>query len=180
MTRPICTVMVGFPGLGKSKYLESAVDGDLGDTVFVYSTDAFIEEAAKHFGTTYDAAFKDNIDSAVKVMDALLDEAIDDELDVYWDQTNLTAAKRAKIIAKMKKAGYDVECICFVPPEAGHFSDLKVWRDRLDSRPGKTIPTGVMTSMMENFVVPTIEEGFSKIEFYNMYGNLVAIDYEYY
>jgi hypothetical protein len=31
--------------------------------------------------------------------------------------------------------------------------------------------------MYEKFVVPTIEEGFDSITFYNMHGALIGIDY---
>jgi len=97
--------------------------------------------------------------------------------DIIWDQTNLGAGKRKKIINRMKQAGYEVRCECIIPPKPGHFDDLKVWKQRLQNRPGKTIPQHVLSNMMENYVVPSIEEGFDMITFYNMHGALIAINY---
>jgi hypothetical protein len=39
------------------------------------------------------------------------------------------------------------------------------WNRRLDSRPGKTIPAHVLSSMIEHYEVPTEAEGFDKIIF---------------
>jgi predicted kinase len=168
MTKPLCTVLVGLPGLGKSTYVKSVLK--INSNVFIYSTDQFIEEAAEVFGISYNEAFKDNIDAATKSMNSLLDEAIDTRKDIIWDQTNLGVGKRRKIINRMKQADYRVECECFVPPEAGWISDQKVWRDRLNNRPGKTIPSDVLTAMINSYVEPSTEEGFDDVFFWNMYG----------
>lgn len=168
MTNPLCTVLVGLPGLGKSTYVKSLLK--FNSDVFVYSTDQFIEEAAEVFGISYDEAFSDNIDAATKAMNSLLEEAILDHKDIIWDQTNLGVGKRRKIINRMKQAGYRVECECFIPPEAGWISDQKVWRDRLKNRPGKTIPDDVLNTMLNSYVEPSIEEGFYDVFFCNMYG----------
>jgi hypothetical protein len=39
------------------------------------------------------------------------------------------------------------------------------WNHRLDSRPGKTIPGYILSSMIEHYEVPTEAEGFDKIIF---------------
>jgi tRNA uridine 5-carbamoylmethylation protein Kti12 len=173
MSEPICTVMVGLPAMGKSTLIEGMHKSD----AFIYSTDKFIEDAASHFGITYDEAFEDNIKNATVSMNALLDTAIKEKNDVIFDQTNLGVGKRRKIINRMKQAGYQVRCDCIVPPEEGHFSDLKDWKYRLANRPGKTIPDEVLSNMYKSFVMPTIEEGFDMITFYNMHGALLGIDY---
>ena len=177
MSKPICTVMVGLPGLGKSTFLNFVESPEFGDTVFVYSTDAYIEDQAKALDKTYNDVFSNYIDKATTRMNAHLDVAIKMGVDVYWDQTNLGVGKRRKIINRMKQAGYRVRCICIIPPEEGHFSDLKTWKYRLANRPGKTIPDEVISNMYKSFVVPTIEEGFDMITFYNMHGALIGIDY---
>ncbi len=174
MPKPICEVMVGLPGTGKSTLVK-----DMYDVVnmFVYSTDKFIEEAASHFGITYNEAFEDNIKAATDSMNALLDVAIKNRQDIVWDQTNLSVKKRAKIIRRMRAAGYQIRCSCIIPPEAGHFDDLKVLKRRLEGRPGKTIPETVITNMWKSYVLPTSDEGFDMITFYSIHGALVAIDY---
>jgi predicted ABC-type ATPase len=168
--------MVGLPGLGKSTLLNFTNDLEFGDTVFVYSTDAYIEEQAKALGKTYNDVFQDYIGKATTRMNALLDVAIQMGVDVYWDQTNLGVGKRRKIINRMKQAGYQVRCKCIIPPEAGWLDDQKVWARRLANRPGKTIPQNIMTNMIESFVTPTVKEGFDMITFYNMHGALLGID----
>lgn len=173
MSKPICTVMVGLPAMGKSTLVEGMYKPD----TFIYSTDNFIEDVAKHFGITYDEAFEDNIKGASESMNVLLDTAIKEGKDIIWDQTNLGVGKRRKIINRMKQAGYQVRCECIVPPEAGHISDLKDWKYRLANRVGKTIPQNIMTNMFESFTIPTVEEGFDMITFYNMHGALLGVDY---
>jgi len=173
MPNPICTVMVGLPAMGKS----TLIDGMYKPDTFIYSTDNLIEEWATSQGWTYDFAFSKYIDKATREMNTLLDEAIKNRLDIIWDQTNVGVGKRRKIINRMKQAGYQLRCEYIVPPEAAHLDDLKVWKYRLQNRPGKTIPNEIISNMMRNLVPPTIEEGFDMITFYNMHGALIAIDY---
>jgi predicted kinase len=180
MSEPICTVMVGLPGLGKSTHIESErkLYARIGMGLFVYSTDAYIEEQVrKGEYASYDEAFEHCIDAATKAMNTELDKMISWKNDIIWDQTNLGVGKRRKIINRMKQAGYQVRCVCILPPEEGHLDDLKTWKRRLESRPGKTIPNEVLTKMINGFIVPTIEEGFDMITFYSMHGALIGIDH---
>jgi tRNA uridine 5-carbamoylmethylation protein Kti12 len=179
MSQPICEVMVGLPGLGKSTLVEfqrkvyEGIDMD----VFVYSTDDILERIAEHLGKTYNDVFEKHIKSAQAEADIALAQAIKEQQDIIWDQTNLGEGKRRKIINRMRQAGYQVRGHCILPPEAGHISDLKDWKYRLSNRPGKTIPESVLTNMYESFTVPTVSEGFDMITFYNMHGALLGIDY---
>ena len=179
MSKPICTVMVGLPGLGKSTLVESERDiyERIEMSVFVYSTDHYIENIAKMRGLTYDDVFSETIKEATEMCNDGLDSAIADGLDIIWDQTNLGVGKRRKIINRMKQAGYQVRGVCIIPPEAGWLDDQKVWAHRLANRPGKTIPQNILTNMIESFTLPTVSEGFDMITFYNMHGALLGIDY---
>lgn len=169
---PTCTVMVGLPACGKSTLIDKMIRemGDHGDAVFVYSTDRLIEEWAAGQGWSYDFAFSKYIDQATSEMNRLLDEAIRERVDIVWDQTNLSIKKRLKILNRMKNAGYQVECICIRPPEPGHLDDLKAWKQRLNTRPGKTIPEHIIQSMYQSYVEPTLNEGFDNIAFYSIWG----------
>jgi len=173
MSKPICTVMVGLPALGKS----TLIDGIYKPDTWIYSTDMYIDEQARFTGKTYNEVFKDYIGKATTRMNALLDIAINDKIDVIWDQTNLGVGKRSKIVNRMRQAGYQVCCICITPPEPAHIDDLKTWKLRLNSRPGKTIPDHVLSNMWESYVEPSIDEGFDSIAYYNMQGALLAVDY---
>lgn len=172
MSEPICTVMVGLPGLGKSTYVEHH-DWE----TFVYSTDRYIESVASAQGKTYTEVFSDTIKEATENMENSLQYAIEDGHDIIWDQTNLSKGKRKKIINRMKQAGYRVTCVCILPPEEGHIDDQKEWKYRLNNRPGKIIPQHILTNMIESFTVPSTDEGFDMVRFYNMHGALQSIDY---
>jgi tRNA uridine 5-carbamoylmethylation protein Kti12 len=171
--------MVGLPAMGKSTLVESerAIYNRIDAPLFVYSTDSILESIAAFLGKTYNDVFEQHIKSATAEADIDLAHAIKERQDIIWDQTNLGVGKRRKIVNRMKQAGYQVRCVCIVPPEEGHFSDLKDWKYRLQNRPGKTIPNEVLSNMYKSFVMPTVEEGFDMITFYNMHGALLGIDY---
>jgi predicted ABC-type ATPase len=164
--------------LGKSTLLNFVDNPEFGDTVFVYSTDRYIENAADRLGKTYDDVFEEYVGSATKYMNDALDSAIKDGVDVYWDQTNLGVKKRANIINRIRQPGYAVHFICVVPPGAGWGDAQTEWKHRLANRTGKTIPNNIMKSMIDNYVEPEPEEGFDTVTYYNMYGVLITIDSE--
>jgi len=174
MSEPICYVMVGLPGLGKSTIVKGMYkDAD----TFVYSTDDILERIAKFLGKTYDEVFEKHIKSATTEADIDLAYAIKEQKDIIWDQTNLGVKKRAKIINRMRQAGYQVRCECIVPPASDYSGDKEDWAQRLANRPGKTIPQHILSNMIESFVMPTADEGFDMITFYDMHGALLGIDY---
>jgi predicted ABC-type ATPase len=167
--------MVGLPAMGKSTRVRdmSTIDPD----VFVYSTDNILERIAKFLGKTYDEVFEKHIKSATAEADIDLAYAIKERQDIIWDQTNLGVKKRAKIINRMRQAGYQVRCEYIVPPASDYSGDKEDWAQRLANRPGKTIPQHILSNMIESFVMPTADEGFDMITFYDMHGALLGIDY---
>ena len=153
-----CVVLVGLPAYGKSTYVSNLVSEE---EFFVYSTDSYIEDLSEETGKTYTELFPDYIEEAKLHMDALLDLATEECVDVFWDQTNLSSWKRRMIIERMKNAGYSVECVCFEPAmtEEGY----KEWKKRLDSRKGKMIPESILDDMVCNFIKPSTKEGFDSV-----------------
>ena len=170
MSKPVCIIMVGLPACGKSTLVNKLM-GNHSDNAFVYSTDNLIEEWAAEDGKTYNEVFNDLIGKATSEMNRLLDAAIRNRQDIVWDQTNLGVNKRRKIINRMRNAGYEVECECIMPPKGK--AQIAEWQRRLAGRPGKSIPGHIVTSMLETYVIPAVDEGFEPggVYFYDMYGN---------
>ena len=167
---PTVFVMVGLPGSGKSTYLDFVDDPEFGDTVFVYSTDNYIEKQAKMNLMSYNRAFQDNIGPATKYMDETLALAIKEGVDVYWDQTNMSSKKRIGILSRFPKR-YRKVCICRVPPR-----NAEEWKE-LDRRilerakiNGKMIPHQIIERMADSYVEPTLDEGFDEVRLYDIYG----------
>jgi len=162
--------MVGLPASGKSTRVRAMTDMD--PDAYVYSTDNIVERIAEQLGKTYEEVWEKHVSSAQKEADIFLAEAIKHKQDVIWDQTNLGAGKRRKIVKRMQQAGYEVVCECFMQPTA--VDDVAEWNWRLHNRPGKSIPDHVIKNMINTFVLPTEEEGFNNIAFFDIYGKEVV------
>lgn len=173
MSKPVCTVMVGLPASGKSTRVSDMIKVD--PDVFVYSTDNILERTAEQLGKTYNDVFEKHIKSAQTEADIWLAEATKNKTDIIWDQTNLTVKKRCSIIDRMRRAGYAVDCECFVAPES--VEDVAEWNRRLHNRPGKTIPEHIIANMVKTYVMPTVDEGFERINYWNIHSDIRGIDY---
>jgi predicted kinase len=147
-----CYQLIGVPGAGKSSWITNQ---DWAKDIPVVSTDNFVEAYAKEQGKTYNEVFKDYMPTAVKLManQALICQA--NGLDVIWDQTSTTVASRKRKFNTLPK--YEHIAIVFKTPDADELAR------RLASRPGKNIPDHVMRSMIDGFVMPTEDEGFTEI-----------------
>ena len=166
MNKPQYILICGLPATGKSTLVNKLKNNH----TFIYSTDSYIESVAKSRGTTYDKIFSDTIDEATQILSEQLKTAIEQKKDIIHDQTNLHSKKRKKIARRAKQEGYDIQCVCIVPPEVTHIDDVKAWNFRLKSRPGKHIPQDILTSMIKSYELPRLEEGFDNIKFVNMWG----------
>jgi predicted kinase len=109
-------------------------------------------------GKTYTEVFETTVGEANVTMEADVRLAIVKEFSVVWDQTNLRAKKRKKVLDKFNN--YVKICINFdTPPEAEYYKRLYK-RAGLE---GKYIPIGILNSMAGTYQVPMIEEGFDKV-----------------
>ena len=163
-------VLVGLPGSGKSTFVNS-VFGEDPSSVFVYSTDDYIEDVARIKGKTYNESFKDNISAATKFMDGTLVEVLKLSGRVVWDQTNMSSKKRRGILSRFPKS-YRKVCWCIAPPRtAEEWAELD---RRLASREGKTIPHHIIESMADSYVEPELDEGFDYILVVDLFGNTLA------
>lgn len=163
------TVLVGLPGSGKSFHVNSLRFSD-DQKVFVYSTDAYIEEKALLEGSTYSEVFEHYIREATDYMNNSLQQAIADNTMVIWDQTNMNPKKRKWILSQFPES-YDKCCFTIAPPK--NPTEWAMLYARLGARVGKTIPGYVLDSMLSSYEEPTLEEGFDLVYVFNITGNLI-------
>lgn len=147
-------VLVGVPGSGKSTWVNNQVWAN--DCVVV-STDEFVEDYARECGQTYSEVFEDYMPTAVKLMANKVVRSREDGKDIIWDQTSTTAASRQRKF-NMLPDYYKIAVVFKTPTSA----ELQ---KRLASRPGKTIPWEVVSSMASQLEAepPSEEEGFDEI-----------------
>jgi predicted kinase len=163
-------VMVGLPASGKSTARAAAVASGASADSFQYSTDDILDRIATDTGSTYEAIFEDCIKEATSEANKNVAEAIKIGRSVLWDQTNMSAKKRQKVLNLFTK-DYRKECVCILPPFTAE-QQIELER-RVTSREGKSIPKFIMTSMLKSFVLPTLGEGFSRVLYFDIYGNMI-------
>lgn len=163
---PNAVFICGLPGSGKTTVVEKLVKS-LNDP-FIFSTDDYVEQVAAARGMTYDDLWAQLIDEATFEVESDLHTALLEEQDIIFDRTNLSKVQRAKYI-EMIPDNYTVGCIYI-----DHGDDLDIIYDRLDQRPGKTIPRSVIAKMIEYTDVPEFNEGFSVITTLNLDGKVLS------
>jgi predicted kinase len=147
-------MLIGVPGSGKSTWRKQFYKNN---QAILISTDDVLDDIAKATGQTYNAVFKDNIKFATSQMEVHLRVAIENNMDIVWDQTNLTRKSRTGKLAKIPDT-YEKIAVLFPTPED------EEWQRRLASRPGKTIPQNILMGMKSSMEFPDPEEGFDRIE----------------
>jgi len=151
---PVYIMLVGIPGSGKSSWVAKQ-NFDWNKTRII-STDNIIDRKAQEMGKTYSDVFSDSIKDATQQMNRDLKMAIANGDDIIHDQTNLTAKSRAAKLSQIP-ANYRKIAVYFATPNE------KELQRRLSSRPGKTIPSHVVSSMIAQLQPPTRAEGFDEV-----------------
>ena len=148
-------MLSGIPTSGKSTYVSRLLEKPEFNNAVVLSTDNYIQKIADQENLTYDEVFDKTIKDANKQLNLDLSEAIKNNRSIINDQTNLTIKSRAK---KLKKIPDSYKKIC-----AYSVIDLEEATKRNKTRPGKVIPLGVLMAMLDDFEIPTVDEGFDEV-----------------
>jgi predicted kinase len=120
--KPSCFVLIGLPCSGKTTYRRNHLRH------FAHiSTDAYIEGYAMHNSLTYAKAFDVHYKRAEELMKQDIEEYSSQGTYCVWDQTNLSANKRKKILDIFKNT-HDVIAIVFP------FVDFETFKIRNENR----------------------------------------------
>lgn len=82
--------------------------------------------------------------------------------DIIWDQSNTTVDDRSKILGFLHSYNYDVSCSVITPPRTSE--EYERWSTRLSA------PESVKLNIVSAYEYPSLEEGFSSISLYSIYG----------
>ena len=145
-------ILVGVPGAGKSTWVKNQFWAS--DCVYI-STDAYVDKHAEEQGKTYNEVFKDYMPTAVSLMAQAVVDARETEQSIIWDQTSTSVKSRKKKFQMLP--GYKMIAVVFSTPKKEELAK------RLASRPNKSIPQEIVDSMIDNFEMPTREEGFDEV-----------------
>lgn len=137
-------VLVGLPGSGKSTYLERlGVPGLSSDHVrHLLVDDATNQQIHRRVFATVRHLLKQRLALGMPVS--------------YVDATNLTRWERRPYIRLAQLHDCDVEAVYFDVP-----FEVCLERNRLR---GRVVPESAVREMMARLVVPSVAEGFSKVE----------------
>lgn len=149
---PTLYMLVGVPASGKSTWAKQNKNAN----TLIASSDDYIEKQAEKAGTTYSDVFDTFIKAANNHAIEIARRAFSDNMDLIWDQTNLTKNGRRQKL-KMVPKDYKKVAVFFPTPHED------VLKKRLASRPGKNIPDYVVSSMKKTIEKPTKEEGFDEV-----------------
>jgi predicted kinase len=154
---PEMIMLVGVPGSGKSTWLKDNGYTDRADCM-ILSTDNYIQDIADKAGKTYSEVFSNTIKDAERNLYRNLDIAVEYEMDIIWDQTNLTQKTRMNKLKHIPWKYRRVAMVFPVPEPEVH----NIWLNSKE-RVGKSIPDDMIHSMIENFEQPSLSEGFTEI-----------------
>ena len=159
---PFIIVLIGLPASGKSTWTREFMKrhGERFEREVAYiSLDKHIDSRAEKNGTTYSEEYATSVGYASAMLKSESNAAFGNEVNIIWDQTNLSKKKRTGILKKVPDV-YQKIAVDFDVPD-------KVLAERLERRAreeGKFIPSHVIESMCKSYIPVTKDEGFEIIE----------------
>lgn len=147
-----CYQLVGVPASGKSTWVQAQ---DWASNCAYISTDKYVEAHAREIGSTYSQVFDEVMPRAVRMMAEEVARAREVGQSIIWDQTSVSVGSRRRKFRMLPD--YEHIAVVFHTPDPDELAR------RLALREGKTIPDPVMQSMIRNFEMPSLVEGFKEI-----------------
>lgn len=148
MNKPILWVMVGLSGSGKSSVAKEIAENK--PNTIIVSSDSIREELTSDYGN------QENNEEVFKVFNKRIREALENNINVIADATNITMKSRRVIIENVK--GIECRKIAYLIPKP--FDQCKI--DNLNRQ--HPVPGKVLDEQIRKFQIPFYEEGWDLIK----------------
>ena len=146
-------LMCGIPGAGKSTFLKSHIKKK---NTAIISRDVIRFSIVKP-----DEEYFSHEDEVVKIFWEQINKALAENKDVFVDQTSLTPKSRKWLL--QHATGYEHANVIWID------EDLETCLERNNKRRGTRayVPEDIIRRMYNQFVEPSLDEGFHRIYRYN-------------
>ena len=176
---PHFLILAGLPGMGKTCLRNRIVEENPDIGYVVASSDDYIERLAAETGRTYDELWPDHIKPASRACSQAMHEAVESGRSVIVDQMHGGEKARRSRVERARSAKYGARCIAFRLPDREREPDGEinhaVWRRRLAERTDKTLPEEKIQQMVEDYTMPTLDEGFDTVAEVDIFGQILYI-----
>lgn len=156
LQQPVAYILVGLPGSGKSTWVKSKLTST--NEYIIISSDAEIETYARSKGVRYSDVFDEYVKTATSMMRTKLDDAIKNNKNIIWDQTNMSKKKRRSILQGLPP-NYKKIAVIFDIDNVELSQRLK----KREDEEGKHIPSHIIDNMRRSYEPPTESEGFDSV-----------------
>ena len=153
-------LMCGVPGAGKSTFLKNHVKKD---TSIIISRDEIRFSIVKP-----EEEYFSHEDEVCEIFWKKINEALASNKDVFVDQTSLTPKSRKWLLQHVN--GYEHANLIWID------EDIQTCLERNEMRRGTRayVPKSAIIRMNEQFIEPSLDEGFYRIYYYNSKENKIV------
>jgi predicted kinase len=156
ITKPKIYVMVGAPCSGKSTWIKKFLASEKENFV-VISSDNIIEDLSAKDGLNYSQGWEKYIGIATTMMNAEFRNAVNNNKNIIYDQTNMSSKKRKLIISGLDH--YEKIAVLFQCDTRTLFAR----NNKRAQTDGKFIPEKVILNMLKNYDPISKDEKFDKV-----------------